>query len=93
MAATNTSTIGREMSMAHEKHIAAMQEDETFVVRCSMEGVRAMGRLGSVTIDADRNNTVHSRKQYDELVRLGIPHEIVSAPASYKPPVVKMHRK
>jgi hypothetical protein len=94
MATTTVSIIGQEMT-SREKRDETPQESEIFIVRCDMKGVRAMARvepLIGVKIDKNDNNYVN-RKQYEELLRLGIPHEVVSAPSSYKPPVVRIKRE
>ena len=95
MGITTLNTIRYEMHTQSDKNGEKLPEAGVFVVKCDIEGFRAMARAdqqAGVKFDGNDNNIVN-RKQYEELLRLGIPHEIVSAPSSYKPPVVKDKRQ
>jgi hypothetical protein len=100
MVATNISIVGHEMSVPHGRDVETPAESGIFVVRFrndddDIKATRLMARADSakgVMFDGNGNNLVN-RKQYDELLRSGIPHEVVSAPSSYKPPIVKVRRK
>ncbi len=96
MVATNASAMGYEMAMPHERNFETQPESGIFVVRFrndddDIDATMAMLRFGKVI---DRGDTsVITAKQHGELLRLGIPHEDVSAPSSYKEPVAKVRRK
>ena len=92
--ATDISIIGHEMSVPRERQIE-VPESDVFIVKCGIEGDRAMARADQtrgVQWDGEGNSIVIG-KQYKELLRLGIPHEVVSAPSFYRPPIVKVRRK
>ncbi len=99
MLATIDIVIGQEMSITHERDIEALPEHSVFIVRFENEdddirATRAMARASGdgVAFDGKGNNRVN-RVQYEELLRLGIPHELVVAPPSYKPRAAKTLRK
>jgi hypothetical protein len=100
MVATDISIIGHEMSIPHGRNVETPAESGIFVVRFSSDdddirATRLMARadpVKGVMFDGKGDNSVN-RKQYEELLRSGIPHEVVSAPSSYKPPIVKVRRR
>ena len=106
-AISASTTIGHEMSASRGRQAGTTPESGMFVVRCSFAGVRVMARADpemGVKIRPDTTTGVTAKKevgrlnlvnekQYDALVKSGIAHEVVSAPPSYKPPVVRIQRK
>ena len=100
MVATSANVIGHEMNILHGRDAETPVESGVFVVKFSNEdddirATRLMARADparGVMFDSKGNNQV-SRKQYEELLRSGIPHEVVSAPSSFRPPIVKVQRK
>jgi hypothetical protein len=96
MVATNASAIGNEMPVPHERNFETQPDSGIFVVRFrndddDIDATMAMLRLGKVI---DRGDvSIITAKQHRELLRLGIAHEDVSAPPSYKEPAAKVQRK
>jgi hypothetical protein len=78
------------MSISHDRQLESLPEHTVFIVRFRNEdddikATRAMARAtgDGVAFDGKGNNRIN-RVQYEELLRTGISHEIVSAPPSYK---------
>ena len=92
MAATSASTIGHEVSVSLDKEHGTIPNSETFVVKCGMDGVLAMLDAGPIESNPSKKYVV-SKAQYEKLRDSGISHTLIDAPASYKPPIVKVQRK
>ncbi len=90
MLATNDVIMGHEMSISHDRQLEALPAHTVFIVRFrnqddDIRATRAMARAtgDGVAFDGKGNNRIN-RMQYEELLRTGIPHEVVSAPPSFK---------
>ncbi len=99
MLATVDDVVGHDMNMLHGKDIGALPECSVFIVRFRNEdddirATRAMARASGdgIAFDGKGNNRVN-RVQYEELLKLRIPHELVAAPDGYKLLSAKTLRK